>query len=157
MDAQINTMYRYEQQQLVPANLDEVWDFFSNPRNLQRLMPDDMSFEMLDDIPEKMYPGLLLRYRVAPLLGIKLPWTSRIEFVEEKKYFVDTQSEGPFRFWHHEHRFEAVEGGTMVYDLLHYRLPLEPLSKLFHRSIVKKKLDQIFSQRIIRSEQVFGS
>lgn len=149
-------MYRFEQQQLIKSDLDRVWNFFSNPRNLQSLMPDDMAFETLDEIPESMYPGLLLRYRVAPLLGIRLPWTSRIEFVEERKYFVDTQSEGPFRFWHHEHRFEEHDEGVMVKDILHYRLPLEPFSKLFHHSVVRKKLDNIFQTRISRTSEIFG-
>jgi ligand-binding SRPBCC domain-containing protein len=149
-------MYRFEQQQLIKADLDQVWKFFSNPRNLQKLMPEDMGFQTIDEVPESMYPGLLLRYKVAPLMGIKLPWTSRIEFIEDRKYFVDTQSEGPFRYWHHEHRFEETEEGTMAIDILHYRLPLEPLSKLFHGSIVKKKLDIIFQTRISKTSDIFG-
>ena len=120
-------------------------------------MPDDMRFQTLDDVPETMYPGLILRYKVAPLLGVNLAWTSRIEFVKEKCYFIDTQSEGPFKYWHHEHRFKQVEDGTLAIDILHYRLPLEPISKLFHNSIVKNKLDIIFQTRSERTSKLFGS
>lgn len=148
-------MYRFEQQQLVKADLDTVWEFFSNPQNLQRMMPENMHFETIDEVPTFMYPGLLLRYKVAPLLGIKMLWTSRIEFFKEKEYFVDTQSEGPFLYWHHEHRFTAVEEGVLIQDLLHYRLPLEPISKLFHGPIVRKKLNDIFRLRNSRTSEIF--
>lgn len=149
-------MYRFEQEQTVKADLNTVWDFFSNPQNLQRMMPDDMGFKTLDKVPNKMYQGMLLRYKVAPLLGINMPWTSRIEFIEEKSYFVDTQSEGPFAYWHHEHRFEAKGKEVILRDILHYRLPFEPVSKLFHHSIVRKKLIDIFEVRKARTSELFG-
>ncbi|MDZ7847637.1 MAG: SRPBCC family protein [Owenweeksia sp.] len=99
-------MYRFSQTQHIKAPLSQVWNFYSNPANLQKLMPPTMAFEMLNPPPEKMYAGLLLRYRVAPIGGIKLPWTSKITQISEGEYFADEQVEGPFRYWHHEHRFK---------------------------------------------------
>jgi ligand-binding SRPBCC domain-containing protein len=33
-------------------------------------------------------------------------------------------AEGPFRRWHHTHRFQAVDGGTRLTDRVEYQLPL---------------------------------
>lgn len=135
--------------------MKKVWEFFSDPGNLALLMPEDMGFRALDAVPSEMYQGLILRYSVTPLAGVRLPWASRIEVIKPGEYFIDTQSEGPFKFWHHEHRFEPAASGTLIKDILHYRLPLEPVSKLFHHSIVRKKLDNIFRVRKERMTELF--
>lgn len=94
-----------------------------------------------------MYPGMILRYRVSPILGIPLNWTSEITAVKEEKYFIDSMLEGPFKIWHHQHRFEEQNGGTLIIDDLHYKLPFEPISKIAHPFTVKKQMRAMFEHR----------
>jgi ligand-binding SRPBCC domain-containing protein len=100
---------------------------------------------------------MLVRYKVSPLLGIKLNWSSVITSVAWEKYFVDEQAEGPFKTWHHEHHFEARGADeTLITDILYYRVPFGPVGKLFHPVLVKSKLREIFLYRQQRIMEIFG-
>ena len=62
--------------QNLPISLDQAWDFFSSPLNLAKITPDDMEFIVTSSLqPDtKMYPGMIITYKVSPLFGIKLNW-----------------------------------------------------------------------------------
>lgn len=100
---------------VVPASLEETFAFFSNAANLERLTPPWLNFRILTPQPIAMREGVEITYRIV-LYGIPIPWTSRIDVWEPGVRFVDTQRRGPYRVWRHEHRFEAVAGGTRVID-----------------------------------------
>ena len=90
--------YQYKQEQKVKASMEEVWDFISSPRNLKEITPDYMGFDITStDIPEKMYPGMIITYEVKPLLGIKTPWMTEITQVKELEFFIDEQRVGPYK------------------------------------------------------------
>lgn len=148
-------MYRLDFTQHVNISLEEAWEFFSNPANLAVITPSEMNFEIIDQ-PSAMYEGMLIRYKVSPLKGLRLDWTSAITKIEHHNYFIDEQIEGPYKFWHHEHHFKEVNGGVELNDILFYQLPLGGLGKIFHPILVKKKLDSIFNFRYKRIEELFG-
>ena len=52
--------------------------------------------------------------------------------------------------WIHEHRFEAVPGGTRVLDHVRYVVPGGPLAPLLHALFVKRDLRRIFTWRAQR-------
>jgi ligand-binding SRPBCC domain-containing protein len=132
----------------VPADIDTVWAFFTRPENLNRLTPPDMDFEILSDIAGRdMYPGMIVRYRVRPILGIPLNWVTEITQVREKQFFIDEQRFGPYAFWHHEHHFEERDGGVLMTDHLHYGIPFGPIGGLANRLFVERKVDEIFAYR----------
>ncbi len=149
-------MYKIEQAQRVPISKNEAWNFFSNPANLQAVTPDDIGFSFKGTLPEKMYEGLVISYTVAPLLGIKLNWSTEITAIEHGAYFVDHQLTGPYSIWHHQHFFKEIEGGTELIDIVHYQLPLGILGRLAHPILVKNKLKEIFAFRKNAIEQKFG-
>ena len=149
-------LYTLKLIQEVPASLEDIWAFFSNPSNLGQLTPAEMRFKIIDPLPEKMYAGMLIRYKISPLWGILMNWTSEISVVENYRYFVDVQVEGPYKFWHHEHRFSPTKNGVEIIDLLYYDIPGGPLGKMFHKPLVKKKLDSIFEFRKRKADQLFG-
>jgi len=141
-------IYQLHTRQFLPVSLEEAWDFVSSPYNLKHITPESMGFEILSkDLPEKMYPGMIISYTVKPLLGIKTTWVSEITHVREMKYFVDEQRVGPYSLWHHEHHLEAVEGGVLMRDVVTYRPPFGILGKLANRIIIKRKLRDIFLYR----------
>ncbi|HPI73016.1 MAG TPA: SRPBCC family protein, partial [bacterium] len=98
----IHTLRR---QQVVRASLEEVWDFFSTPRNLDALTPDELSFRIVGEIAETMYEGQIIEYRVRFIKGIWSRWVTEITHVRDKSFFVDEQRLGPYKLWHHEHHF----------------------------------------------------
>ena len=107
-------MYSIYREQTLPISLKEAWEFFSSPSNLSKITPDSLGFEVTGDTPQQMYPGLFIHYRVSPILGIPMSWTTEITQVEHEKYFVDEQRVGPYAIWHHEHFFEEIENGVLM-------------------------------------------
>jgi len=150
-------MYKVVTEQKVPKSLDEVWDFFSNPQNLSKVTPEGVGFKMLGNPEPAMYVGMVIRYQIAPILGIPLDWATEITHIEHKKYFVDHQIIGPYKIWHHQHHFEEIAGGVLIRDIVHYALPLGPLGKLVHPLLVKPKLDEIFGFREAGVKKVLGA
>ncbi len=116
-----------------------------------------MGFEITTPgLPEKIYPGLMISYKVRPVLGIKMNWLTEITQVQEPYYFVDEQRAGPYALWHHEHRLKAIEKGVLMTDLVTYRLPAGPLGTLAHSLFVQKQLKGIFQYRELALEKRFG-
>ena len=90
-------IHTLEQTQTVPGTLQDCWSFFSDPRNLTRITPPELGFEVLSDLPPRMHPGLMIQYRVRPLFGVPLTWLTEITQVDEPHSFVDEQRVGPYR------------------------------------------------------------
>jgi ligand-binding SRPBCC domain-containing protein len=143
-----------ESTQIVSASLETVWAFFADPRNLAKLTPPELGITVVSpQEPEGVYAGMMIEYRVRPLLGIPLRWLTEITHVEPGKFFVDEQRMGPYRLWHHEHHFRALEGGRVeMRDRVTYALPFGPLGELAHPFLVKPQLARIFAFR----EKVVG-
>lgn len=149
-------LFKRKYAQLLPISLDEAWDFFSQPQNLNEITPDDMKFEILTDDLEEMYPGMIIQYNVEPFTFIKTGWVTEITQVQQKRFFIDEQRFGPFAFWHHQHHFEAVEHGVLMTDILHYRIPLGILGKLVNWLFVGRRVEAIFEYRYKLLENKFG-
>lgn len=142
--------------QYIPAPLEEVWQYFSRPENLNHITPEDMSFEILSDIENMpMYEGMIVQYRVSPLLGIKMRWVTEIKQVQEGRYFIDEQRFGPYAFWHHQHHFEEMNGGVLMTDILHYKIPFGILGTLADLLFVNKRIEEIFIYRKKAVERIF--
>ena len=148
-------MYQLKRQQLVKTDMATCWDFFSSPGNLQKITPKYMGFDVLTEVPEKMYEGLMIEYRVRPLLGIPMNWITEITHVKEHQFFVDEQRKGPYRIWHHEHHFETVDNGVLMSDIVSYELPYGILGKIAHPILVQGKLNEIFDFRFSIVEEIF--
>ena len=115
-----------------------------------------MGFIVKSEVPQKMYEGLMIAYTVKPLAGIPMNWVTEIKTVRDLEFFVDEQRVGPYKIWHHEHHFKAVDGGVEMTDIVTYVLPFGILGKLVHPWLVKPKLAQIFSYRFKKVDQLFG-
>ncbi len=148
-------MYQLKRTQFVKTDLATCWDFFSSPNNLNKITPKEMGFDVLTEGVENMYEGLMIEYKVRPLLNIPLRWITEITHVKHQHYFVDEQRKGPYKIWHHEHHFKEVQGGVEMTDIVSYELPFGILGKLAHPLLVKKKLDQIFAYRFKIVDELF--
>jgi ligand-binding SRPBCC domain-containing protein len=134
--------------QIVPATINEVWDFISSPKNLKEITPDYMGFNIISkNLPEKIYPGMIISYKVRPLFGIPMAWVTEITHVVEKKYFVDEQRVGPYAMWHHQHFIEPHENGVNMMDIVSYKPPMGFLGSLMNAMIIRRQLESIFAYR----------
>lgn len=150
-------VYQLETVLKLPISLEEAWDFFSTPLNLQEITPKELDFKILEGFKnEKMYNGQIINYIVKPMFNIPVRWTTEITHVEHQKYFVDNQVFGPYALWHHKHFFKKIEGGVEMTDLVHYAIPFGFLGEIAHVVFVKSKLKQIFEHRKTVLEQKFG-
>lgn len=138
--------YRLERDQLIPMKRDKVFEFFSDAFNLERLTPPFLNFQILTPAPIDIQQNTLIDYRIR-LFGIPMRWRTRIERFEPDNAFVDNQIRGPYALWHHTHTFEETAAGTLMRDVVLYRLPLGPLGTLAHWMFVRRTLEAIFNYR----------
>ena len=136
-----------KQEQFLPITLDEAWHFFATPKNLNEVTPADMVFEIISELPDTMYEGLLINYRLKPMLNIPIHWCTEITHIKEKVYFVDEQRKGPYKIWHHEHHFKPVAHGVIMTDLLQYDIGKSFLGWIAGKLFVHKKVKAIFEYR----------
>lgn len=150
-------VYQFKREQQFNQSTEELWNFICDPKNLKRITPAYMGFDITSKtVPDTMYPGLIISYRVSPLLGIKTKWVTEISQVDQGRYFVDEQRIGPYKLWHHQHHLIPNENGTLMVDIVTYSPPLGFLGGLANVLFIKKKLNQIFEFRRIALDQIFN-
>jgi ligand-binding SRPBCC domain-containing protein len=133
-------------QRLAPPP-EEVFPFFSDAANLERITPPWIGFRIATAQPIEMGRGTLIDYRLK-LHGIPLNWHTEIALWDPPHRFVDVQLSGPYRLWHHTHSFERDGEGTLMRDVVRYALPLGPLGEIAHLVLVRGDLSRIFDFRV---------
>ncbi len=148
-------VHRLEREQRVARPVRDVFRFFAEARNLERITPPWLGFEVLGTRPGGMGAGTMIEYRLR-LHSIPLRWTSRIDEWSEDRGFVDRQVQGPYRLWHHRHEFVADGEGTLVRDTVRYALPFGPAGELAHAAFVRRDLERIFAFRRAAVQDALG-
>lgn len=148
-------LYRIDKRQWLPVSPDEAWTFFSAPGNLQEITPDWLDFQIESPLPERMYAGLIIEYRVQVFPGIRVRWITEITHIEENVFFIDEQRFGPYAFWHHQHHFLPVDDGVEIRDIVHYGMPFGPLGRLVRWLVIRGQLQEIFEFRYGELERRF--
>ncbi len=149
--------YQLIKTQKLPVSINEIWDFISAPGNLKEITPKQMGFIVTSNTGEgKMYPGMIITYKVSPLFGLKLNWMTEITHVKDLEYFVDEQRLGPYTMWHHQHKIESIEGGVLMTDIVTYQPPFGVLGAIANSLLIRNRLQQIFDFRTVALEKRFG-
>lgn len=152
------TVHTIRAVQRIPASLQETWDFFSNPANLQTITPAHLKFRVLStDMGNRIHTGQFIEYKVSPLFGIPLHWKTEIGEVKKPDYFADLQCKGPYRLWHHRHYFREIPGGVEMTDLVEYANPGWIMSGLINRWLVRPELEKLFVFRFQKIREIFGA
>lgn len=142
------SFYQFKRDQFFNVGKEELWEFVSNPANLKKITPDYMGFDITSDGDhDKMYEGMLISYKVSPLLGIKTTWVTEITHIEQGVYFIDEQRVGPYTLWHHQHFLKEKDGGTLMSDIVSYQPPFGILGDIANSIIINQKLKEIFDYR----------
>jgi len=147
--------YVLEREQIIERPRAEVFEFFADAANLERITPPELNFHIITPQPIDVKKGALIDYRLK-LRGLPLTWRTEITQWNPPHDFVDTALQSPYKQWIHLHSFEegANDNETIMKDLVRYRLPLEPLGDLAH-FYVKKELKYIFDYRSKAIEEIF--
>jgi ligand-binding SRPBCC domain-containing protein len=149
--------YRLQRVQHLQVSREKAWRFFSSPLNLASITPPWLNLAPVGKVPDRMFEGMVIRYRVTPLLGIPVTWISEITHLDPPRAFVDEQRLGPYRLWRHRHTFRPVSGGIEMTDTVRYAMKYGPLGTAMHAFIIRRRLEQIFDFRQKTLERLFGS
>jgi len=150
-------MHHFKKTIKLAISIDEAWAFFSNPRNLKEITPPYMGFDITSEFfKEQMYAGMIITYRVKPLLGIPMLWMTEITQVKENEFFIDEQRLGPYKIWHHQHHFKAIDGGVEMTDIVNYVVPFGFLGRIVEPFLVRPKLREIFDFREKKMRELFS-
>ncbi len=140
-------IYQLKREQHLHCSLEDAWSFFSTPNNLEKLTPESVGLKITHGASDTVHEGQIIGYkvRIAPLIWIT--WLTEITHVEHMHRFVDDQRVGPYKVWHHTHRFEPDGEGVLIKDEVTYVMPFGIIGRIAHRLFVKKQLRHIFDER----------
>jgi len=152
-----SNIYRLHNQQFLPISKETAWRFFSAPQNLQKITPEELDFRMTSPDEGKVYLGQIITYTIRLNKVFKMNWVTEITGMIHENYFVDEQRFGPYKMWHHRHAFEEVQGGVLMTDIVHFKIPFLLIAPLAYRFFVKQNLKRIFNYRAEKLNEIVAS
>ena len=97
---------KFEHQTKINATQQSVFDWFERRGSFRRLMPP---WEVTEEVraDENLKDGAQRVFRF-PMGPIKMTWVAEHLGYEPPHRFEDVMKKGPFRSWHHVHRFNCL-------------------------------------------------
>lgn len=132
-----------ERHTVIDRPLADVFPFFAQARNLERITPPWLRFEVLTPAPIPMDAGTLIDYRLR-WRGLPVRWRTLIAAWSPPHFFIDRQLRGPYRLWEHEHHFAESDGRTLMLDRVRYAVFG---GRLVRNLIVGRDVEAIFDYR----------
>ena len=152
-----SNIYRLYNQQFLPISKESAWWFFSTPQNLQKITPEELDFRMTSPDEGKVYLGQIITYSIRLNKVFKMNWVTEITGMIDENSFVDEHRFGPYKMWHHRHTFEEVDGGVLMTDVVHFKIPFSLIAPLAYRFFIKQKLKRIFNYRTEKLDELISS
>ena len=150
-------IHQIRKEQFLNAKIEDVWDFVTSPYNLKKITPEYMNFVIKSkNMNQKIYPGMIIFYKVLPILKIPTTWVTEIKYVKKNQFFVDEQRLGPYQIWHHEHLFREEKNGVVMIDIISYKLPFGIIGRCINYLFIKNKLNSIFNYRYEKMNEIFN-
>lgn len=139
-------VYRLERFTYIPRPPREVFAFFADAHNLERITPRFLRFRIVKPDPIGMHAGARIDYELR-LYGIRLRWKTVIEEFDPERSFVDVQLSGPYRAWRQRHEFVDTAAGTEMHDRVDYEMPFGLIGSIARWLFVRKALERVFDYR----------
>lgn len=139
--------YSIEFEQFINLPIQDVFLFFSQPKNLSLITPPRLKFNILTPEPIHMNEGQLIDYTLTIMYIINIRWTTLITMYQEPNIFIDQQLKGPYSLWHHTHTFEEKDGGTLIKDKVIYGIPFGWFGRFLNFVYIKHDINSIFKYR----------
>jgi ligand-binding SRPBCC domain-containing protein len=147
--------YVLKRRKVIERPQEEVFDFFADAANLEKITPPELNFHIISPQPIDIRKGAFIDYKLR-LRGFPITWKTEITQWNPPFDFIDTALKSPYKQWIHLHTFETGENGeTIMEDIVRYRLPLEPLGDI-GLFLVKRELKYIFDYRYKIIEEIFS-
>lgn len=150
-------MHKLTSLQTVDATIEDVWDFFSNPSNLNLITPPSLHFQILSGDNFPIYNGQIIHYRIRILPLIRVNWVTEIKNVLPLSTFTDEQRSGPYKLWTHLHQFVPSDNGVDIIDTVHYSIGFSFLGEILNYLWIKRQLVYIFRYRRVRIKKLISS
>ena len=149
-------IFELHEEQWLPTTMENAWKFFSSPDNLAVITPPDLDFVVTSkSLAPEIFAGMVIRYYLRPLFGIRVTWETEIRMVRKPFEFIDVQAKGPYKLWEHHHTFAEKDGGVLVTDHVRYALPFGMLGNIAQKVLVKNRLKKIFDFRKKTLSEIF--
>lgn len=126
--------------------VDEIFPFFCEAKNLEKITPPLLKFQVLNQSTQNIEPGTRINYKLK-IHGLPTKWTTQITAWKDNQMFIDVQEKGPYTEWEHTHTFESYPNGTLMSDKVIYRVPMGRLGLIFTKTLVLKDIMAIFHYR----------
>lgn len=136
----------FHAEQYFPLPRSQVFPFFATAQNLEAITPEFLKFKVEKMSTAQIENGTLIDYQLR-IHGVHAKWRTLIEEWVPQERFVDTQLKGPYREWRHSHRFEDLEGGTLMTDTVCFQVPFGHIGRAVSGAFVRGNLEKIFAHR----------
>ncbi len=146
--------YVHEAVKWIPYTTEEVFPFFSEARNLEKITPPWLNFRILKVSTPEIQEGTLIDYKLR-IKGVPARWRTRISAWNPIDSFVDEQLKGPYKLWHHTHKFIPMKNGTLMTDKVVYQMPFGILGDFVRLVLVHRDIKTIFGYRSKVIESLF--
>lgn len=143
-----------ERSQWVARPVEEVFAFFSEAKNLEKITPPYLHFSILKTSTESIEKNTLIDYRLK-LHGMPFKWKTLINDYVKNEFFIDEQVKGPYKLWVHTHSFIPENNGTRINDHITYKIPFGYIGNLLLKQYINNDLNKIFEYRKKIIEEVF--
>jgi uncharacterized protein (TIGR01777 family) len=142
--------------QFIEKPITDVFNFFSDEKNLEAITPPWLNFKVLNKSTKTMQEGTLINYELK-IRGVLVKWQTKILEWKPTSHFIDTQLKGPYKIWHHTHEFIEVQGGTFMTDIVKYEIPYGIFGSLAKLLFVKNDVEKIFNYRFLKIKELFST
>jgi ligand-binding SRPBCC domain-containing protein len=122
---------------MLSMSRQQAWDFFSSPYYLNDITPDFFHVDITSPVPDEIYAGLMISYRMKAVEGIRMAWLSEVSHCQKPLRFIYQQRIGPFKFWSHEVSLKVCPDGILLEDIIFYAMPYGWLGELLHSADTK--------------------
>ena len=142
----------FEHETHVDNTIEEAFEWHERKGAFRRLMPPwELAEEVRADDNLEEGSQRIFRFPMGP---IKMSWVAQHTAYNPPHSFEDIMLKGPFKSWHHIHKFENTpDGKVKIHDKVNYRLPMGFLGNIVAGRMIKKRLTRMFTAREIRLER----
>lgn len=133
----------------INASVEALSKWHTRPGTFQRLTPPWENVKVEKQTGDVIQGGEMhMKVKEGP---ITLTWIAKMFGYQENKQFEDKQVKGPFKYWHHIHKFLPNSNGdeqkSVLSDEIEFKIPFEPFSRPIGMPLVRKKLNRMFQYR----------
>ena len=128
----------------VENSIDEAFAWHERKGAFRRLMPP---WELAEEVraDDNLNEGSQRIFRF-PMGPIKMSWVAQHTAYNPPHSFEDIMLKGPFKSWHHIHKFsENDDGNAVIHDQVNYRLPMGFIGNIVAGKMIKKRLTRMLS------------